>query len=99
MTTREGHWRELIKEYEEGAVTVREFCAAHEVSAASFYQWRRRLKESPAVMKFALIGPVDGKSDGAIELRLATGEALVIATGADPATLRMVLNVIREQTQ
>lgn len=37
MTTREQHWRERIKEYEAGGVTVREFCAAHEVSAASFY--------------------------------------------------------------
>lgn len=99
MTTREQHWRERIKEYEEGAVTVREFCAAHEVSAASFYQWRRRLKKSAGVMKFALIEPVANERGGAIELRLATGEALVIATGADPATLRMVLNVIREQTQ
>ena len=96
MTTREGHWRELIREYEGGTVTVREFCAAHEVSAALFDQWRRRLKESPAVMKFALIGPVEGKSGGAIELRLATGESLVIHAGADPATLQMVLSVIRE---
>ena len=98
MTTREGHWRELIKGYEAGRVTVREFCAAHEVSAASFYQWRRRLKKSVGVMKFALIERVADERGGAIELRLATGEALVIATGADPATLRMVLNVIREQT-
>jgi transposase-like protein len=98
MTTRERHWRELIKEYEEGAVTIREFCATHEVSPASFYQWRRRLRESAGVMKFALIEPVAEKSGGAIELRLGTGEALVIPTGADPATLHMVLNVIREQT-
>lgn len=48
-------------------------------------------------MKFALIEPVADERGGGIELRLATGEALVIGTGADPATLRMVLNVIREQ--
>ena len=97
MTARERRWQERIKEYEEGGVTIREFCAAHEVSVASFYQWRRRLKKSAAVMKFALIEPMTDQRDGAIELRLATGEALVIPSGADPATLRMVLNVIREQ--
>jgi hypothetical protein len=49
-------------------------------------------------MKSALIEPEVDERSGAIELRLATGEARVIATGANPATLRMVLNVIREQT-
>jgi transposase-like protein len=99
MKASERHWRDLIKEYEEGEVTVREFCAAHEVSAASFYQWRRRLKERSAVMRFAAVEPIEVKTSGAIELRLGSGEALVIPTGADPATLRMVLSVIREQTQ
>ncbi|MBY0507722.1 MAG: transposase [Bryobacteraceae bacterium] len=49
MKASERPWRDLIREYEQGAVTVREFCAAHEVSPASFYQWRRRLKESAGV--------------------------------------------------
>lgn len=99
MTTRGRHWQELIREYEQGEVSVREFCAEQEISAASFYQWRRRLKESAPVMKFALIEPVAEKNDGVIELRLATGEALVIHAGAEAATLQMVLSVIRERTQ
>jgi hypothetical protein len=39
------------------------------------------------------------KASGAIELRLGSGEALMIPTGADTATLRMVLEVLREQAQ
>ncbi|MBY0507721.1 MAG: hypothetical protein K2X03_27665 [Bryobacteraceae bacterium] len=46
-----------------------------------------------------MIEPVADQRGGAIELRLGTGEALMIPTGADAATLRMVLSVIREQAQ
>lgn len=99
MTARERYWRELIREYERGEMTIREFCEDHRVSAASFYQWRRRLKENAPVMKFALIEPVADQGGGAIELRLGTGEALVIPTGANAATLRMVLSVLREPAQ
>jgi transposase-like protein len=99
MKASERRWRDLIKEYEQGEVTVRELCVAHGVSAASFYQWRRRLKESGGVMKFAVVEPIEVKASGAIELRLGSGEALMIPTGADTATLRMVLEVLREQAQ
>lgn len=37
-------WRELIDAFDPGESTVAEFCRRHEVSTASFYQWRRKLQ-------------------------------------------------------
>jgi hypothetical protein len=96
---RAGEWREVIRGHERSGMTIREYCEEQKISPASFYQWRRRLEGERSVMKFALVEPVPGPASGEIELRLATGEALLIRAGAEAATLRMVLSVLREQPQ
>lgn len=37
-------WRELIDAFDPSESTVAQFCRRHEVSTASFYQWRRKLQ-------------------------------------------------------
>ena len=91
----EERWRGLIRGQEQSGATIQKFCAEQGVSAASFYAWRRRLGTSQ-VMKFAVVETA-GQLGGGIELRLASGESLMIPGGADAATLRMILGVIREQ--
>ena len=36
-------WRQRLRRFERGRLTIAAFCQAEGVSAASFYQWRRIL--------------------------------------------------------
>jgi transposase-like protein len=38
-------WRRRMERFEASSATVTEFCRREEVSAAAFYQWRRRLSQ------------------------------------------------------
>jgi transposase-like protein len=39
-------WRELISQQPDSGMTINAFCEFHQISNASFYQWRRKLSES-----------------------------------------------------
>jgi hypothetical protein len=39
-------WFELIELADESSLTVAEFCRVHDVSTASFYNWRRKLRDT-----------------------------------------------------
>jgi len=41
----ESFWQSLIAEHTEGEHTVDELCRRHNVSVASFYTWKRKLKQ------------------------------------------------------
>jgi hypothetical protein len=91
-------WQELIRQQEQSKLSVSAFCRQQGFSDQSFYNWRKRLAADEAV-RFAL---VDAGSSGAerfapLELILASGDRLRIASGADAATLRAVLSVLRER--
>ncbi len=95
---RQKRWAELIRQHSQSGLSVSAFCREHGVSDQSFYNWRKRLAGS-APVRFALV-----EADGAItrdslpvELILISGDRLRIAPGADAATLRTVLSVLREQ--
>lgn len=76
---------------------MRAFCQQHRTSEFSFYQWRKRLKGELPV-KFALVetSTIPSARVSAVQVWLASGERLHIVAGADAATLRMVLGVLRE---
>ena len=76
---------------------MRAFCQQHRTSEASFYQWRKRLGEG-LPMKFALVETNRSApaAVAAMEVMLARGERLRFAPGIEAATLRLVLNVLRE---
>ena len=95
---RHEQWQELITQHEQSGLTVQAFCAQQGVTAASFYQWRKQLRDK-AGMRFALVEhSVNGsRSSAAVELVLASGERVQVAPGTDAATLRMVLGVLRER--
>jgi transposase-like protein len=45
MSEREFYWREVVERQAGGVASVAEFCAAEGVSTASFYAWRKRLRD------------------------------------------------------
>jgi transposase-like protein len=76
------------------------FCRRHGVSDQSFYNWRKRLSgvTTDKPVRFALVEAEErvAKDISALELILTSGDRLRIAAGTDAATLRAVLEVLRE---
>jgi|SRR5665213_2157554 len=91
-------WQELIRQQQQSKLSVRAFCRQQGFSDQSFYNWRKRLAADEAV-RFALVeaNPPGTDRFAPLELILASGDRLRIAPGADAATLRAVLNVLRER--
>ena len=38
-------WRRLLRQWRRSGLTIREFCAEHAVTEASFFAWRRTLAQ------------------------------------------------------
>jgi transposase-like protein len=106
MTTQEDRaeqrklWGELIAEQKQSGKSISGFCRARGQKAHLFYYWRQRLTSDSAAEKavrFALVETNGGVPvRERIEILLDSGEKLRVAPGADAATLRMVLGVLRE---
>lgn len=93
------HWRDLMGRQQRSGQSVRAFCRNHDVSEHSFYFWRQRLNKKAEPVSFALVetGNTARRQAAAAELEFPGGERLVIHSGADAATLRTVLAVMRER--
>lgn len=96
--TRREFWRQLIAEQEQSGVSVRALCQQQGASEHSFYQWRKRLAQQQPE-KFALVetGHRTRVDAEALEVILASGERLRISAGVDAATLRLVLDLLRQR--
>jgi transposase-like protein len=42
---KQGYWLKLVQRWRRSPLTVREFCGRQQISEASFYSWRRLLRE------------------------------------------------------
>jgi transposase-like protein len=87
------YWSKLIAEQEASGQTIQAFCQEHGVGDHCFYYWRKRLQKNEPV-QFALLKTV--ASAAPLELILPNGEQLRIPNGVDAATLRLVLDVVRQ---
>ena len=94
----EKKWTELIRQQSQSKLSVSAFCREHGFSDQAFYSWRKRLSGNEPV-RFALVeaGAPTTKDALPIELILASGDRLRIASGADAATLRTLVSVLRER--
>src|SRR5262245_32912941 len=86
-------WLGLIGRWRASGQTVAAFCAAHRVSQATFYSWRKRLAApgpdtADPVPTFAAVRVVP---DPTAEVVLPTGLVLRVPVSADPmAVARLV---------
>jgi hypothetical protein len=89
---------DLIRQQEQSGAAVKVFCVNHGVSEPSFYSWRKRLAADEPV-RFALVdaGTTRANQNAPMELILASGDRLRIASGVDAITLRTVLDALRER--
>jgi hypothetical protein len=92
-TKPEPFWRDVIDRWRASGQTVASFCAAHRVSQATFYSWRKRLADpgpdtTDSVPTFA---PVRVVPDPTAEVVLPTGLVIRVPIGADQrAVARLV---------
>jgi transposase len=96
---KEQHWRRLIQLWKNSGLSVRAFCARHQITQASFYAWRRELHQRDAATTFVPVRVVTDDqptSSTPIEILLAGGRSVRITPGFDPATLRQLLVVLQE---
>lgn len=95
---RRDYWRDLIGEQERSGQTVQEFCRDRSVKEASFYHWRKQLRNNTQV-SFALVEPSNGNSAANVRLEvlLASGDRVRVEPGTDAATFKMVLAALRER--
>lgn len=91
---RREQWSRMIELQEKSGQSVRVFCQERALSEPSFYNWRQRLRDERPV-SFALVETKAARTDSIVELVFVGGERLRIPP--DPATLRVVLSVLRER--
>lgn len=74
-------WRERVRRQRDSGLSVAEFCEAEGVSAASFYQWRKRLAavDEPATADAGpLFVPVAVRGDVNESIRLELPNGLLV---------------------
>jgi transposase-like protein len=92
------YWSRLIAEQEASGQRARSFCRERGIGEYSFYKWRRRLQHS-APVRFALLATTPAApaiADSPLELVFRNGERLRIGNQVEAATLRIVLEAVRE---
>lgn len=91
-------WTELIARHKQSGKTVEAFCQENGVGSPAFYAWRKRLAQKGQPMGFALVetSAVRQARGEPVELVLSSGDRLHIGPGADAATVRLVLGILRE---
>jgi hypothetical protein len=85
----EPFWRDLIDRWKASGQSVAAFCAAHHVSQATFYSWRKRLAargRRPARPAPAF-APVRVVPDPTAKVVLPTGLLIRVPVTADPAAV------------
>ena len=97
--TKADQWSACIAEQERSGLSVKQFCKERGLTAWSFYDWRKRLRESAAPVRFALVERGSGSQTPAtsadVEIVFAGGEQLRTRSGVDGATLRIVIEALR----
>ncbi|MCB9300739.1 MAG: hypothetical protein H6566_08845 [Lewinellaceae bacterium] len=83
-----GSWARLLSGHEGSGLSVKEYCAAQGVSAASYYRWQNRLKQEEG-MGFSPI-EIEAKPVGSIvvEVELPGGVSLRFSELPPAAYLR-----------
>ena len=85
----EPFWRDLIDRWKASGESVAAFCAAHRVSQATFYSWRKRLATGTrrTTRPAPAFAPVRVVPDPTAEVVLPNGLILRIPATTEPAAV------------
>jgi hypothetical protein len=97
---KEQQWRRWIGQWQHSGLSVRAFCARHDLAQPSFYAWRREIRQRDAAAGTFLsvqVVPDDDPSPASpLEVVLPGGRTLRVPSGFDSAALRQLLAVLEE---
>jgi transposase len=96
---KEQQWRRWVQQWQHSGLSVRDFCARHDLAEPSFYAWRRQLQQRQAPARFVPVRVVVDEAparDGSVEVVLTCGRRVRVPPGFDPATLQQLLAVLAE---
>lgn len=82
-------WERLVSGHSRSNRSIKDYCAEHGVSAASYYQWRRRLRPVPDPELFSPVEIADAATDF-IEVELPGGVLLRFGSLPPAAYLRQL---------
>jgi len=85
----EPFWRDLIDRWKASGQSVASFCAAHRVSQATFYYWRKRLasRTRSTTAPAPAFAPVQVVPDPMAEIVLPNGFIVRVPATTDPAAV------------
>lgn len=98
---KEQQWRQWIRQWQNSGQSVRDFCTRHALSQATFYAWRRLLRQRDAdanpFVAVQVVADIPAPAATPLEVVLAGGRCLRVRTGFDAHTLRQLLAVLEEE--
>jgi hypothetical protein len=97
-TTRR-RWQQRLQRFRNSGLSASDFCAREQVSPASFYAWRRRLREGHATAptdapRLVPVRLVAAPAGAPLEVVLPSGCVLRLSPECDLAWLRQVLPLL-----
>jgi len=90
-------WREILRKQRASGLTVAAFCRRSRIPQASFYAWRRKLRDAEAFTEVRL-SPEPVTAAGALELVLTGGRSIVVRPGFDRVTLVALVEALERGT-
>jgi hypothetical protein len=99
---KERFWRTMLQRWRLSGLSVREFCARHQLTQPSFYAWRRTLAQRDSDVQFVPVRLADQSTvapngpSTALERLLDGRRRLRIEPGFDAATLKRLLTLLEE---
>lgn len=92
-------WREIVRKQWASGLSVAAFCRRSRIAPASFYLWRRKLRDAASFAEVRVRWDPSRMNDGlgrqsALELVLPGGQRIVVRPGFDRATLLALVEAL-----
>ena len=97
----ERHWRKAIRGQSRSELSVREYCLAHRLKAASFYGWRTEIARRDGLGGEpvpSIFVPVRVVGAAVVELVLPSGVIVRVPALADPAAVARLVAALETTT-
>lgn len=96
--------REIVQRQARSGLSVAAFCRRLQIPQATFYVWRRKVREAAAFAEVRVAPDLaprptrDSATTSGIELVLAEGRRILVGPGFDRSTLLALLDALEQGT-
>jgi transposase-like protein len=89
-------WRDIFRRQAGSGLSVAAFCRRARIPQASFYAWRRKLREAASFAEVH-VEPDPASAASALQMVLPGGRCIMVWPGFDRATLLALLDVLEQR--